>query len=217
MEFRVAGNELHLSGRVAGQELAQFKDTVAAHPDIDTVVFRNSPGGDVWSAYRVGEEIRDRGWRTVVVGRCYSACAIMFLGGRTRHYAQASRPEYMVLGFHGPWNTGLLESNTPGFRGRVQLRRWIVERTDGKVDARLLERFIENERRAAFLHAYDPEQFTKGAGASMFFCEGNEKNRSRPYEACERIAGHDAFSMGFVNSAERLRVIPPSKLPAPLY
>ena len=217
MEFRVAGNELHLSGPVAGQEYAHFKDAVAAHPQIDTVVFRNSPGGDAWSAYRVGEAIRDRGWRTVVVGRCHSACAIMFLGGRTRHFAQASQPENMLLAFHGTWSTGLLEAQTPGFRGRVQLRRWIVERTEGKIDPKLLERFIENERRVAFLYAYDPAQFKAGAGASMYFCEGNEQNRAKPFAACERIAGHDAFSMGFVNSPERIRVTPPSKLPAPLY
>ncbi|TMH45917.1 MAG: hypothetical protein E6H54_04205 [Betaproteobacteria bacterium] len=55
MEFRVAGNELHLRGKVDGYELALLKDALAEHPGIDTVVFRGSPGGDAWTAYRVGD------------------------------------------------------------------------------------------------------------------------------------------------------------------
>jgi len=46
MEFRVAGSELHLRGKVEGYEFALLKDALAEHPSIDTVVFRGSPGGD---------------------------------------------------------------------------------------------------------------------------------------------------------------------------
>ena len=216
MEFRVAGNELHLSGRVAGDELAKFKDVMLEHGGaIDTVVFRNSPGGDAFAAYRVGERIRDAGWRTVVVGACRSACTIMFLGGRSRHFARVARPELVYLGFHGTWSTGFLESNSPGFRGRPELRGWIIERTGGKVDARLLERFMQNEIRTALLVAYDPQQFGRDDGVSMFFCEGGEAKGAKPFDACEKIVGHDAFSMGFVTSAERVPVTPAAKLPAP--
>lgn len=216
MEFRVAGNELHLSGRVTGEELALFKDAVAEHGrSIDTVVFRNSPGGDTWTAYRIGERIRDAGWRTVVVGRCHSACTIMFLGGRSRHFAQVGKPELMYLAFHGTWSTGFLESNSPAFRGRVELRSWIVERSGGKADPRVLERFIQNERRSTFLYAYDPQQLTREDGASLYFCQGDEPKRAKPFEICEKIAAQDAFTMGFVTSPERIRVVPPARLPPP--
>ncbi len=218
MEFRVAGNELHLSGRVVGDELGKFKDVESGHGRaIDTVVFRNSPGGDAWTAYRIGERIRDAGWRTVVVGRCHSACAVMFLGGRSRHFAQASRPELVYLAFHGTWSGGFLEPQSPAFRGRVELRNWIIARTGGKADPALIDRFIQNERRATFLYAYDPRQFKREDGSSMYFCEGAEAKGAKPFEACEKIAGKDAFSMGFVTSEERIRVTPPARLSAPLY
>src|SRR5437762_3466060 len=92
MEFRVAGSELHLRGKVDGYEFALLKDALAEHPGIDTVVFRASPGGDAWTAYRVGE--------------------------RTR----AERPEFLYLAFHGTWNASLHELNNPAIRGRVELR-----------------------------------------------------------------------------------------------
>ncbi len=62
---------------------------------------------------------------------------------------------------------------------------------------------------------YDPEQLKRDDGRSMYFCEGVEPKGAKPFEACEKIPGHDAFSMGFVNSAERVRVTPFPALPAP--
>jgi hypothetical protein len=214
MEFRIAGNELHLRGKVDGYEFALLKDALAEHPAIDTVVFRASPGGDAWTAYRVGEHIRDSGLRTVVAGPCVSACTIMFLGGRSRHFVQAERPEFLYLAFHGTWNSSLHEMNNPAIRGRVTLRDWVVSRTGGKVEPALLERFLGGERRAALLYVYDPEQLKRDDGVSMHFCEGLEA-KGKPFEVCEKIPGRDAFSMGFVNSTERVRVTPFPALPAP--
>src|SRR5216110_2304338 len=142
MEFRVAGNELHVNGPVEGYELALYADTAAAHPAIDTVVFRNSPGGDAWTAFQVGQRIRDAGLRTVVAGRCVSACTIMFLGGTSRHFAQAARPEFLYLAFHGTWSASFIDADKPAMQGRVALRDWVQSRTGGRMDASLLERFI---------------------------------------------------------------------------
>jgi len=215
MEFRVAGNELHLRGQVDGYEFALLKDVLAEHAGIDTVVFRGSPGGDAWTAYRVGERIRDGGLRTVVAGPCHSACTIMFLGGKTRHFVQAVQPWFIYLAFHGTWNTSLHELNNPAIRGRVELRDWVLQRTGGKVDPVLLERFLGGERRAAMLYVYDAEQFKREDGVSLYFCQGVEAKGAKPFEACEKISGHDALSMGFVNSSERVRVTPFPALPAP--
>ena len=40
MEFRVAGNELHLRGQVQANDLGMFRDAMSAHPEIDTVALR---------------------------------------------------------------------------------------------------------------------------------------------------------------------------------
>src|SRR5262245_34901578 len=214
MEFQVAGNELHVSGRVMGDELGVLKDVEAAHPGaIDTVVFRNSPGGDAWSGFRVGERIRDNGWRTVVVGSCVSACTLMFLGGRTRHFAAATRPERMFLAFHGTSSAGFLDRGAAAPRGRPEVRAWIDSLTGGKADAALVERFVGNEKREMLLRVYDPLQLARADDVSMLFCEGSEPKGTSPFDACEKIGGKDAFSMGFVNSAERIKVVAPAQLP----
>jgi len=215
MELRFAGNEMHLRGQVMGFEFGQFRELLARHPEIDTIVLRDSPGGDGWTAFRIGEAIRDAGLRTVVAGRCYSACTLIFLGGKTRHFAKAPRPEAMFLGFHGAFVDDVFDPNTPSQYGRTQVRSWIIARTEGRIDRELLDRFVRGERRNAILYAFDPLQFTLDYGFSLYYCDGSEPRGSTPYGECEKLAGRDAFSLGFVNADERVNVRPQRSLPPP--
>jgi hypothetical protein len=214
MEFRIAGNELHLRGKVEGYEYGLFKQALAEHTGIDTVVLGASPGGDAWSAFRVGEAIRDGGLRTVLAGPCISACTIMFLGGRTRHFIQTSRPEFLYLAFHGAFAGSFFDRDKPSQQGRLELRAWIVERTGRKIDPALLDRFVGTQVRSALLYAYDPRQLQREDGVSLFFCEGIEAKGTKPFE-CDRISGYNAFSLGLVNSLEVVRVTPFQALPPP--
>src|SRR2546421_10631791 len=134
MELRIAGNELPLRGKVEGNEHNFLKQLLAEHAGIDTVVFGDSPGGDGWSGFRVGELIRDSGLRTVVAGRCYSACTIMFLGGGRRSFAQAARPESVYLAFHGAFAARLFDPDRPSPQGRPPVRARRPERTARKKD-----------------------------------------------------------------------------------
>ena len=215
MELRYAGNELHLRGQVMGFEFGPFRELLASHPEIDTIVLRDSPGGDGWTAFRIGEAIRDAGLRTVVAGRCYSACTLIFLGGKSRHFARSSRPEAMFLGFHGAFVEDVFDPNAPSQYGRTQVRAWIIARTDGKIDRELLDRFVRGERRNAILYAFDPQQFTLDYGFSLYYCDGTEPRGSTPYSECEKLAGRDAFSLGFVNAEERVTVRPQGSLSPP--
>lgn len=215
MELRVAGNELHLRGQVFGTELGQFRDVLAAHPEINTVVFRDSPGGDGRTAFRVGEKIRDAGLRTVVAGRCYSACTLMFLGGKSRHFARVARGEAVFLAFHGAFVEDIFDRDKASPYGRSEVRAWILERTEGRIEREVLDRFLRGERRAALLYAFDPRQFKLDYGFSLYYCDGTEPSGAVPYKECEKLAGRDAFSLGFVNAEERVRVRPLSALSPP--
>jgi hypothetical protein len=82
MELKLVGNQLVLSGRVVGDELQKIAEALSNAPGIDTVILRNSPGGDVPTGYRVGELFRERSLRTAVSGFCYSSCSRMFSAGR---------------------------------------------------------------------------------------------------------------------------------------
>src|SRR4051812_41131156 len=81
MMMRTAGDQLILSAEVRGDELARVSGLLADHPEVRTVILRNSPGGDVPAGYALGELFRARGLRTAVSGYCYSSCSRMFLGG----------------------------------------------------------------------------------------------------------------------------------------
>jgi len=213
MEFRVAGKEVHVQGPVMGDELALFRDIAAAHPVVDTVVFHASPGGDLWTALRVGELIRDSAWNTVIAGPCLSACALMYLGGRNRHFAVGTPAR--VLGFHGTSSGAFLDRGSPSAYGRVEKRDWVVGRTGGKFNPKLMERFLNEDRPAASLYVFDPQQLRQAYGGSVFYCTGMEPRGTKPFEGCEKLPQEDAFAMGIVTSAERVSITPRGSLPAP--
>ena len=91
MTLEVEGNLLFASGPV-GDDWLKFKEALAT-PRIDTVVFVNSQGGDLWTGLMVGKFIADSNLKTVTAGYCVSACSIMFMGGKSgdsqTHFRQA--------------------------------------------------------------------------------------------------------------------------------
>ena len=112
MELKVVGNQLILSGPVVGDEPEKVREALASSPEIDTVVLRNSPGGDAPAGYRVGEIFREHGLRTAVSGYCYSSCSRMFLGGSARYLTDDYVPESNNVGFHGHYDgMGHLDSD----------------------------------------------------------------------------------------------------------
>jgi hypothetical protein len=104
LELKVVGNQIILSGPVVGDEPGKVREALAKTLGIDTVVLRNSPGGDAPAGYRVGELLRQRGLRTAVAGYCYSSCSRMFLGGSTRYFTDDYVPENNNVGFHGHYD-----------------------------------------------------------------------------------------------------------------
>ena len=140
---------------------------------------------------------------------------LMFLGGKERHFARSTRPETVYLAFHGAFVENVFDPNAGSTYGRSQVRAWIIERTGGKIDRDLLDRFLRAERRAALLYAFDPLQFKLDYGFSLYYCDGTEPGGAPPYQECEKLAGRDALSLGFVNAEERVRVRPSSALPPP--
>ena len=52
MDLRIAGYQLILSGPIIGDEYARMCDVLPMNKQIDTVVLKDSGGGDVWDAFR---------------------------------------------------------------------------------------------------------------------------------------------------------------------
>ena len=206
MELKIAGNQLILSGRVVGDESGNVTDVLAKHPEIDTVILRNSPGGDAPAGYLVGQVLREHGLRTAVSGYCYSSCSRMFLGGRTRYYTDDYPPENTNVGFHGHYYAnGRLNA---GLVSQYGLRDWIIRYSDGKADPQLVERWINIPYSRGMIHFFHPELLRR-AEVSTFMCQGDEATGL--VFACEPIA-KTALDLGvvtsldIVNSADRAEV-----------
>jgi len=200
MDLKVDGNQLIASGPVSGDELERMTELLQTHPQIDTVILRNSPGGDARTGYRVGALFRQKGLQTAVSGYCYSSCSRMFLGGKTRHFTDDYPPEYTNVGFHGHY--GADGQLLPELVRRLGLKDWIIRCSDGKADPALVERWINIPRNIGMIHFYDPYLLQRN-GVSTFMCQGDETSTHSVF-GCEPI--HEtAFDLGIVNSSDLIK------------
>lgn len=196
MELKVVGNQLILSGPVVGDEPEKVRDALAGSPAIETVILRNSPGGNAPSGYRVGQLFREHKLRTAVSGYCYSSCSRMFLGGSTRYFTDDYLPESNNVGFHGHYDRmGRLDADRVRQYG---LRDWIIKYSDGKADPSLVERWINIPYSRGMIHFFHPG-LVKRAGVSTFMCQGDESAGS--VFKCESV-GKTALDLGIITSLD---------------
>jgi hypothetical protein len=194
MTHQVQGNALVLSGEVVYQDLERAKKTLDSNPNITHVVMRNSMGGNSWTGYRMGELFRERGLTTVVSGHCVSACSRLFLGGKNRLFSDDFPASLTYVGFHGHYEFGKL--NLEAVKKNHQAA-WTKKFTDNKVDPKLLNRWINIERRAGDVRFY-PDVVIARWKAKTFLCQGVESRRPN---LCEKIST-DALKEGIVTSRE---------------
>jgi hypothetical protein len=201
MELKIVGNQLILSGSVVGDEPEKVREALASSPGIDTVILRNSPGGDAPAGYQVGQLFRERGLRTAVSGYCYSSCSRMFLGGATRYFTDDYLPEHNNVGFHGHYDRmGRLNANLVRQYG---LRDWIIKYSDGKADPVLVERWINIPYSHGMIHFFHPG-LVKRSGVSTFMCQGDVSPGS--VFACEPVA-KTALDLGIVTSLDTVHTL----------
>ena len=210
MQLKVVGNQLILSGRVVGDEPGEVTEALAKSPDVDTVVLRNSPGGNAPAGYQVGQLLRERGLRTAVSGYCYSSCSRMFLGGRNRYFTDDYPPEDTNVGFHGHYYAnGRLNADLVS---QYHLRDWIIRYSDGKADPQLVERWINIPHSHGMIHFFHPGSLRR-AGVSTFMCQGDEPTRL--VFACEPI-GKTALDLGVVTSLDIVHSADRPEIGAPI-
>jgi len=206
METKVVGDQVIMSGPVDGSELARLRDVVAEHggAGIRMVVLRDSPGGDLWTSTRVGEYIRDKGWRTAVSGYCFSACAIIFLGGLERHFTDDKQVSRNQLAFHATYHR---IDGQHGFQNSVNEQttyttmHWIKTHSGGKLSDAMLNRFEKLEK-TEFVHFFDSSRSIRPGQTSVYVCSHAEKD---PKKKCKPIAGTDVFQEGIVTSPVLVR------------
>jgi hypothetical protein len=194
MEFKRLGDTLILSGEVVARDLDRAKAEFKTAPKITHVVLRNSMGGNSWTGYRLGELFRENGVTTAVSGHCISSCSRLFLGGKQRLFSDDYPASMTFVGFHGHYDFGKVN---PQAVEKNDLVAWTIKYTDGKVDPKLLQRWIRIEARAGDARFYPPTVATQWKDAS-FLCVGSES--AKPTQ-CERL-GTAALKQGIVTATQ---------------
>jgi len=86
-----------VDGPLVADDADKFQEKTAGL--FKAMVVLRSDGGNVISAIKIGESIRRKGFSTLVVRDCTSACALVWLGGSQRFMAPGSQ-----IGFHAAYN-----------------------------------------------------------------------------------------------------------------
>ncbi len=196
MSLKVVGDQIVMSGDVDDDDHRDLLAALRANPSVNSIVLRNSSGGNAETGYRIGEMIRERGLRTVLSGYCWSSCSRMFLGGKTRVFSSDYPLEYTHVSFHGHYNRGLIDL---GSVNRLGLRDWIIKYSDGKADPNLVARWISIPRSGGAMHFFHPSLVAL-RGKATYLCDGNEGGKVRMF-GCEPI-GKTALDLGIVTSLD---------------
>ena len=183
MDAKAVDDQIILSGKVVDGDIARFKRALDANPGVTTIILRNSPGGDPWSGFRIGELIRKKSLTTAVSGYCYSSCSRMYLGGTRRIFTDDYPAEFTEIGFHGHYKKdGTLDEP---LMKKTGLRDWILRFLGDKADVELVGRWVMIPTSSGMARFFNPALVSR-QGASAFFCSGTEPRDLQPF-GCEAI------------------------------
>jgi len=197
MDVEVRGQAVLMSGPVTGIELRVLESTLESHPDINTVVLKNSHGGDARTGYAVGEFIRAHKLNTALSGFCISSCSRMFLGGVQRQYSDEQSLEKTFVGLHGNYAAdGSLQANRMGY-----LKDWVIKYSDGKANPVLVEQWVHIPNHHGYIAFYHRDANILPGTQKVMLCQGTE-DKGKRQEQCAKPEMGDALANGIVTSWE---------------
>lgn len=192
MELRQVGDTLVMSGAVDSGDLVRLRNHLAAHA-VKLVLLHESPGGDLWSGYQVGNRIRDEGLPTAVSGKCESACGLIFLAGVERSFSDGRPLAKTMVGLHGAHAAGTGQP-LPALSPRMAYM--IRTMTDRKYPDDLLQRTVYTRHAEDIVYAFHPARYDTG-GRGVVECLKQEVNFK-----CSMLPGLDALGIGVITRPE---------------
>lgn len=204
MDLLIQGNQVFASGPL-GEDIQKF-EAALAKPEVDTFVFLNSPGGDLWTGLRVGRMLAERKIKTVIGGRCNSACALMFLGGTERTFADIAPGTATSIGIHGAHNkhTGAIDPEVQG-----KIFAFMKLRIGENFNAAIMNQALyDMEDRSAMLQVFDKK---RAPNAKALHC----RSAQSPLDKCTVYPDATAMTLGLVTSDVTTHVELPDSLKKP--
>ncbi|MEJ5990817.1 hypothetical protein WG902_12520 [Ramlibacter sp. PS3R-8] len=199
MDFRQAGGTLVMSGPVDDLDLVRLRNHLAVHrPTL--VVLHESPGGDLWNGYQVGNRIRDEKLPTAVSGKCESACALIFLSGTERSFTDGRPVAVTMVGLHGAHS---VESKQPLTELSPRMAYMIRTMTGSKYPPDLLHRTVYPRNAEDMVYAFHPARYAAtAAGRGIVECL---KQPDVSFK-CAMVDGLDALGIGVITKPEILEL-----------
>lgn len=200
LSFEAFGDQLALSGPVERGDFERFKAVVERNRfKIGAVVLLDSPGGAAADGFAIGDLIREKRYPTIASGACYSACALIFLGGSERYFAEGA-DERVFVAFHGLYfRDGSLAQEVAGLN-----RDWVMRRTDRWIDDGLLRRWTRFADARDFVYFLGPAA-TRRYAAPVLVCQ-NAQQQGREIRDCQRIADTDSYREGITTASRPARL-----------
>jgi PQQ-dependent catabolism-associated CXXCW motif protein len=197
------GSTVFATGSV-GDDVRKFEEAFASG-GVDTVVFVNSPGGDLWTGLRVGRLIAEKGYRTVIAGSCISACSIMFMGGKNRQFSDALRPNLTFIGIHGAHNSETKQINPIV---QPQIFAFYKQFMGEKFNADVMNQALyDMDDAGSMLRVFDPH---RSINTLPYHCKSSQTQRDK----CTKFEGKNALNLGIVTDASLMKIELPSAFKA---
>lgn len=201
MTLERVGDTLYASGEVGGDDFRSFKEQLE-RPGLRRLVLVDSPGGDLWTALTVGEIVRGADLDTVAVGRCLSACAVLFVAGKTRAFGTGRVPGNSLLGIHGGYG---IDSGRLAFGAGPALYAFYRRQLGAAMNDGLINEAIYGLKQSrGFLVLRDIERNPVSASQAALCLNVFQS------ATCKLQEGKDALTLGLVTQRETV----PVELPA---
>jgi hypothetical protein len=201
MEFRLMGSTLVMSGPVVSDDLARLRDRLATDK-VKLIVLHESPGGDLWNGFQLGDRIRSEKLPTAVSGKCHSACGLIFLGGVTRSVSDGRPLDKTMVGLHGAHNR---ETKQPLSDQSFKISYFIRRMTDDKYPPELMDRTVYPKDPRDFVFFFHPRRFTPpGKPLGVMACQHQPDAKVK----CAMVEAVDAISVGVFTDPDVLSLDP---------
>jgi len=200
MDFHRVGDILVMSGPVDGNDLVRLRDQLAQGERPRLVLLNDSPGGDLWIGYQIGNRIHEEGLPTAVSGKCESACGLIFLSGSQRFFSDGRPIAQTMVGLHGAHSVDTMQP-LPELGPRMAYV--IRTMTARKYPADLLQRTVYPRNAEDMVYAFHPGRYPATAKA-----RGVVECLKQPDVSfkCDMLDGLDALSIGIITSADLLKL-----------
>lgn len=203
MTLERVGDTLYATGEVGGDDFLSFKAQLA-QPGLRRLVLVDSPGGDLWTALTVGEAVRGAGLDTVAVGRCMSACSVLFVAGKSRSFGTGRVPGNSLLGIHGGYE---IDSGRQAFGVGTALYAFFRRQLGEAMNDGVINEAIYGFKQSRGLLVLRDIERNPAPASQAALC----LNVFQP-ATCKVQAGKDAFTLGLVTQRETVPIDLPASM-----